>query len=417
MIRFDDTNPEKEKAEYIENITRDLATLGIVGDQVSHTSDHFGTIEKYARKMITDGNAYMDDSSGEEMKSQRDTRTNAPRRDATPKENMALFEELLQGTETGQKFCLRAKIDMQSDNGTMQDPVMFRYKGQDHPKTGKKYKAYPTYDFSCPIVDSIEGVTHALRTTEYRDRNYQTRWFIKAMGLRSYKINEYGKLNFAYTALSKRKLKRFVETGEVRGWNDPRMPTIQGMLRRGVHLDSLREFILSQGFSTKVVTMEWDKYWSTNAKLLDKIAPRYMAVSAKAVKFVLSNIDDTPRSLRVPLFPKDSSKGYKSKHVSPTLLLEPADAQLVKEGEEITLMRLGNAIVEKIVTLDGELTELHGRLNPDGDFRKTKLKVAWVAETEFHIPVKLFEFDHLITKKKLEDGKNQNNSVLKIVIV
>merc|ERR1712025_609966 len=112
-----------------------------------------------------------------------------------------------------------------------------------------------------------------------------------------------------------------------------------------------------------------------------------MAISAKAVKFVLSNVDDTPRSLRVPLFPKDSSKGHKSKHISPTLLLEPADAQLVKEGEEITLMRLGNAIVEKIVTVDGEVTELHGRLNPGGDFRKTKLKVTWLAETEHCIPV------------------------------
>merc|ERR1711924_442132 len=161
--------------------------------------------------------------------------------------------------------------------------------------------------------------------------------------------------------------------------------------------------------STKVVAMEWDKFWSTNAKLLDKIAPRYLAVTANSVKLHLSNVDSKiARSIRVQLFPKDRSKGYKSMLLSSTILIEPSDAAFVKEGEEITLMRLGNAIIDKLVFVDGKLSEMFGKLHLEGDFRKTKLKLTWVADTELSVPVSMYEFDHLITKKKLEDGDDVN---------
>ncbi len=170
IVRFDDTNPSKEKEEYADNILLDLATLGVKPDKVTFTSDSFAKCEEFARKMIKEGKAYMDDTDQEKMQGERMERKDSYRRNTTPEENLVIFEKLLKGEADVLKFCMRAKIDMNSVNGTMRDPVLYRSNETPHHRTGTKYKAYPTYDFACPIVDSIEGVTHALRTTEYNDR-------------------------------------------------------------------------------------------------------------------------------------------------------------------------------------------------------------------------------------------------------
>ena len=176
IVRFDDTNPSKEKEEYAENILQDLETLGVRPDKVTYTSDSFAKCEELARGMIKAGKAYMDDTDQEKMQAERMERKDSYRRNTSPEENLAMFERLLKGETDAQKFCMRAKIDMNSVNGTMRDPVMYRFNDTPHHRTGTKFKAYPTYDFACPIVDSIEGVTHALRTTEYNDRDEQYHW-------------------------------------------------------------------------------------------------------------------------------------------------------------------------------------------------------------------------------------------------
>eukprot|EP01041_Mallomonas_annulata_P000879 gene877-1705_t len=246
LVRFDDTNPSKEKEEYEENIIQDLATLGVKPDAVSHTSDHFQKCEELARQIIRDGLAFMDDTPQEQMQAERMALTDSYRRNTSVEENLALFETLLKGEPDAQKFCLRAKIDMQSTNGTMRDPVLYRFNDTPHHRTGTKHKAYPTYDFACPIVDSIEGVSHALRTTEYNDRDEQYHWIQNALRLRTVHIYSFGKMNFIHTVLSKRKLNWFVENKLVDGWYDPRFPTIQGCVRRGVNVDALKNFILMQ---------------------------------------------------------------------------------------------------------------------------------------------------------------------------
>jgi glutamyl-tRNA synthetase len=199
-------------------------------------------------------------------------------RNLSVEENLRRFDEMKRATEFGQTCCLRAKIDMQDKNKALRDPVIYRCNLLSHHRTGTKWKMYPTYDFACPIVDSIEGVTHALRTNEYRDRNPQYEWFLKAMNLRWVHIWDYSRLNFVYTLLSKRKLTKFVEKGTVTGWDDPRFPTVRGIRRRGMTIEALRTYILMQGASQKDLMLEWDKIWAINKKVIDPIAPRFTAL-------------------------------------------------------------------------------------------------------------------------------------------
>lgn len=278
LLRFDDTNPSKEKMEYENSIKEDLELLGIKPDSVSHTSDHFSKIYDYALQMINSGLAYVDDTDQETMRAQRFDGIESKCRNKTVEENLRDFEQMRQGTEFGLKSCLRAKIDMADKNKAMRDPVIYRCNLIPHPHTGTTYKMYPTYDFVCPIVDSIEGVTHALRTNEYRDRNPQYEWFLKALKLRWVNIWDYSRLNFVYTLLSKRKLTWFVEQGLVSGWDDPRFATVRGIRRRGMTIEALRSYILSQGASQRELSLEWDKLWVTNKKVIDPVAPRHTAL-------------------------------------------------------------------------------------------------------------------------------------------
>jgi glutamyl/glutaminyl-tRNA synthetase len=245
---------------------------------------------------------------------------------------------------------LRAKIDMSSTNGTMRDPVLYRFNDTPHHRTGTKYKAYPTYDFACPIVDSLEGVTNALRTTEYNDRDEQYHWIQNALGLRHVYILSYGKINFINTVLSKRKLTWFVENGYVDGWNDARFPTIQGCIRRGMQVESLKNFIISQGASKRVINMEWDKFWSENKKVLEDISPRYMAVSTdRKVLFTVTNIPKEIEGVLINIHPSKPEMGQRVLRRYHEIYLEVDDAQLFAEGEEVTLVRWGNFFIDRIV--------------------------------------------------------------------
>jgi glutamyl/glutaminyl-tRNA synthetase len=256
----------------------------------------------------------------------------------------------LKGEEKAKKFCLRAKIDMNSTNGTMRDPVLYRSNDTPHHRTGTKYKAYPTYDFACPIVDSVEGVTNTLRTTEYNDRDEQYHWIQAALGLRKCHILSYGKINFVNTVLSKRKLTWFVENGYVDGWNDARFPTIQGCIRRGMQVEALKNFVISQGASRRVINMEWDKFWSENKKILEEISPRYMAVTNETkVLLTVTNVPTDVEGVLINLHPSKPEMGQRVLRRSHQIYLEGDDAQLFTEGEEVTLVRWGNFFIDRVV--------------------------------------------------------------------
>lgn len=410
IIRFDDTNPSKEKVEFTDSILEDLKLLGIKGDVITHSSDHFKTMYDLAVQMIKDGHAYCDDTPQERMREERGEGIASARRNRTVEENLKVFtEEMQNGTEEGLKNCLRAKISVDDNNKTLRDPVIYRCNLTPHHRTGTEWKIYPTYDFCVPVVDAIEGVTHALRTIEYRDRNAQYEWMLKTLKLRKVHIWDFARVNFVRTLLSKRKLQWFVDNDKVSGWDDPRFPTVRGVRRRGMSVEGLRNFVIAQGPSKNINNLEWNLIWAINKKVIDPIAPRYTAVYKKdAVKVKLSG-KDAPAEVREedkPKHKKNADLGNKKVLFSSDILIDHDDASLLKEGEEITLMDWGNAIINKINKEADVVTSIEATLHLEGDFKKTEKKITWVADTKDLIPVELVDFDHLINKDKIEEDEN-----------
>lgn len=408
IIRFDDTNPSKEKTEFQDSIIEDLALLGIKGDKVTFSSNYFDEMYELALKMIKDGHAYCDDTPLLTMREERMVGDASARRNRTVEENLKIFtEEMKNGTEEGLKNCLRAKIDYQNPNKALRDPVIYRCNLTPHHRTGTQWKMYPTYDFCVPVVDSIEGVTHALRTNEYRDRNPQYEWIQKTLGLRHVDIWDFGRVNFMRTLLSKRKLQWFVDNGHVGNWDDPRFPTVRGVRRRGMTVEGLRNFIISQGPSRNIINMEWSTIWAMNKKIIDPIAPRHTAIdAANAVVVSLSNGPASTESEEKPKHKKNPAVGNKTVLYSSSVLIDQADAASFKEGEEVTFMDWGNVIVNKIHKSGDVVTGIEAVLHLEGDFRKTEKKVTWLANTDDKVKVELVDFDHLITKDKLEEADN-----------
>eukprot|EP00920_Eleutheroschizon_duboscqi_P008842 GHVT01020291.1.p1 GENE.GHVT01020291.1~~GHVT01020291.1.p1 ORF type:complete len:519 (-),score=69.27 GHVT01020291.1:513-2069(-) len=409
ILRFDDTNPTKEKEEFEESIKEDLDLLDVKPDQVSHTSDYFEELQKFAEKLIGNGLAYVDDTPTMQMREERSEGIESARRSATVEENMNLWNEMLKGSVTGLACCLRAKISMTSKNKCMRDPVLYRCVADvPHHRHGFKYKAYPTYDFACPIVDSIEGVTHAMRTNEYSDRIEQYHWVLKSCGLRDVFIYEFSRLNFVRTILSKRKLTWFVENQIVTGWDDPRLATVRGIVRRGLAIPALLDFLLEQGPSKAGNLMEWDKLWTKNKQVIDPVAPRYMAVAADAIEISLVNGPTTVCTSTRPLHPKNVKLGEANILQYQTIYIDRDDAVLCEEGEEVTLMRWGNCILDSFEkSPDGSLAKIVGRLHLEGDFKKTKKKIHWLPKLPSDYKrqlsaVVLREYDHLITVDKLD---------------
>ncbi|KAF2483608.1 glutamyl-tRNA synthetase [Neohortaea acidophila] len=413
IVRFDDTNPTKEKQEYQDAILEDCHLLGVKYDQVTYTSDYFQELYELCIKMIKDGKAYADDTPQEQLRTEREKRIESSHRNDSAEDSLAHFEEMKKGSQEGTKWFIRAKIDMSSNNGAMRDPVIYRCNPQPHHRTGSKWNIYPTYDFACPIVDSVEGVTHALRTTEYNDRDAQYQWFITALNLRPVHNWNFSRMNFVRTLLSKRKLTKLVDTGRVWGWDDPRMATVRGIARRGMTIPALQEFILKQGPSKNINLMDWTNFWATNKKFIDPIAPRYTAVEGDhKVTCTVFGAPEAPRTEEKELHAKNADVGKKKVVYSKNIILDQADAQSFGEDEEITLMNWGNAIVRKksyslnplnlLKSSENKIvTELELELHLQGDVKATSKKITWLSTDQELVPVTLYDFDFLINKDKL----------------
>ncbi|KAJ5374011.1 Glutamyl-tRNA synthetase class Ib archaeal/eukaryotic cytosolic [Penicillium concentricum] len=384
ISRFDDTNPSKEKQEFQDVILEDLALMDpspLRFKYRNYASDYFDQLNDYCLQIIKSGKAYADDTDKETINHQRRDGIPSQRRDLSPQESLAHLEEMKMGTPEGLRWCIRAKISVDDDNKCLRDPVIYRCNPSPHHPTGNAWAIYPTYDFACPILDSMEGVAHALRTSD-RDRSPQYQWMLDTLNLRTVQVWDFSRMNFIRTLLSKRKLTTLVERGVVWGWDDPRFPTIRGMRRRGMTIPALREFILKQGPSKNATLFYWDLIWATNKKYIDPISPRYTAIETKAIaKATVTGGPANSYTKTRPKHVKNTSLGDKVVPFSSSIVLEQVDAKSFNQDEEITLMNWGNAIVRKISTdgSTGKVMHLELELHMAGDVKKTEKEVTWLS--------------------------------------
>lgn len=408
IVRFDDTNPAKESNEFVENLLKDIETLGVVYNAVTYTSDYFPQLMEMAENLIRQGKAYVDDTPREQMQKERMDGIESKCRNNSVEQNLELWKEMIAGSDRGLMCCIRGKLDMQDPNKSLRDPVYYRCNPMPHHRIGSKYKVYPTYDFACPFVDSVEGISHALRSSEYHDRNAQYYRIQQDMGLRKVHIYEFSRLNMVYTLLSKRKLLWFVQNGKVDGWDDPRFPTVQGIVRRGLKIEALIQFILEQGASKNLNLMEWDKLWTLNKKIIDPVCARHTAViEERRVMVTLTDGPEQPFTRIIPRHKKYEGAGEKCTMFTKNIWIDHADAEAISANEEVTLMDWGNVIIKEIKKDEaGNVVQLIGVLNLEGSVKTTKLKLTWLPETDELVKLQLLEFDYLITKKKVEEDED-----------
>ncbi|KAI3386115.1 hypothetical protein SNEBB_011320 [Seison nebaliae] len=409
ILRFDDTNPEKEDEHFEKIIEEDLKMLNVSYDSFTRTSDYFDLMMEKCEFLLKNSHAYCDNTDGETMKKERENCEASKCRNLSVDENLKIWNEMKNGNNE-KKYCVRAKIDYESKNGCLRDPVIYRSKTQSHVRHGTKYKVYPTYDFACPIVDSIEGVTHALRTTEYHDRDDQFHWFINKLGLRSVNIWEYSRLNLQYTLLSKRKLAWFVDEKIAEGWNDPRFPTVRGIVRRGMDVEALKQFVIAQGSSRSNISMSWDKIWAINKKVIDPKSFRFTALRCDdLIEVEVKNVKGVEMKLQ-RLHPKFEEYGMKEIWYGSYVLCEEVDFVNSKVDDKITLLQWGNFRIDEMKKKKIILEYLPD----DKDFKKT-VKVSWIlnkskfGDNEELARVKFphiicIHFEHLLTIATLDKG-------------
>jgi glutaminyl-tRNA synthetase len=414
-LRFDDTNPIKEEMEYIEAIERDVRWLGFDwGEHLYFASDYFEQLYDWAEHLIGAGKAYVDDLSAEEIRAYRGTLTapgrNSPHRDRPVDENLDLFRRMRAGAFPDGARVLRAKIDMASGNINMRDPVLYRILHASHPRTGDAWSIYPTYDFAHGQSDAIEHVTHSICTLEFEDHRPLYDWFIDNLPVPSRpRQYEFARLELTYTVLSKRRLIQFVREGHVRGWDDPRMPTIAGLRRRGIPPAAIRDFAGRIGVAKANSTVEVSLLEFCVRELLNKTAERRMAV-LRPLKVVIENYPEGETEiLEAVNNPEDPTAGTRDVPFSRELWIEREDFMedppkkffRLSPGREVRL-RYAYFITcrEAIKDAAGEVVELRctydpatrGGDSPDG--RKVKATLHWVSAAHA-VPAEVRLYDHL----------------------
>jgi glutaminyl-tRNA synthetase len=397
-LRFDDTNPEREDTEYVDSIKEDVKWLGYRWDGLYYASDYFEQIYEWAIRLIKDGKAYVDDLSAEEIRKHRGTLTEpgkeSPYRNRTVEENLDLFERMRAGEFPDGSRVLRAKIDMASPNLNLRDPVMYRILHAEHHRTGNKWPIYPMYDFAHGQSDSLEKVTHSMCSLEFADHQPLYNWFIEQLGIFPSRQIEFDRLSLTYTMMSKRKLRQLVEEGRVNGWDDPRMPTLSGMRRRGYTPEAIRNFVTAAGVSRTNGTVELAMLEHFVREDLNKRSLRVMAV-LRPLKVVIDNYPENQvEEMDAVNNPEDASAGTRKVPFSRVFYIEQDDFRedppkgyfRLSPGREVRL-RYGYFITATSVVKndDGEVIEVHctydpatrGGNAPDG--RKVKGTIHWVS--------------------------------------
>ncbi|HKP84965.1 MAG TPA: glutamine--tRNA ligase/YqeY domain fusion protein [Blastocatellia bacterium] len=426
-LRFDDTNPSKEETEYVDSIMGDIRWLGYQWDGLFYASNYFGQLYEWAIRLIKAGKAYVDDLSADEIRAYRGTLTepgrNSPYRDRSVEENLDLFERMKKGEFPDGSRTLRAKIDMASPNLNMRDPVMYRILHTEHHRTGNQWCIYPMYDYAHGQSDSIEEVTHSICTLEFEDHRPLYNWFIEQLGIFPSRQIEFDRLNLTYTILSKRKLLTLVEEGHVKGWDDPRMPTLSGMRRRGYTPEAIRNLCANTSVSKTNNTVQLSLLEHFVREDLNKRAPRVMAV-LRPLRVVIENYpDDLAEEMDAVNNPEDEGMGKRRVPFSKVLYIEQDDFRedppkqyfRLAPGREVRLRYAYFITCKDVVKdADGNVVELRctydpatrGGNAPDG--RKVKSTIHWVSAAHAQdAEVRLYE--NLFTKEnpnEVEEGRD-----------
>lgn len=331
LLRFDDTNPEKEKGEFVQAIREDAGWLGLKFDsEETFVSDFMPKFYDYARKLVSQGDAYACTCAQEIVKQHRMEKKACACRAKTPAENLSAWESMLSGSLGEGAATLRLKGSLESDNTVMRDPTLFRILETPHYRQGTAYKVWPTYDFEASISDSITGVTHAFRSKEYELRDELYHYLLEKLSLRQPFVYDFSRLNIRGNALSKRNLKPLVEGKKVSGWDDPRLLTLRGMKRRGILPQAIREFVLSFGLSKVESSPSIEKLLNENQKLLEPSCDHYFFVE-KPVKVLVKNSKEG--FIKIPKQPADASKGNRVLHAQKDFYISKADADAAEEGD------------------------------------------------------------------------------------
>src|SRR6267378_1263520 len=423
-LRFDDTNPSKEETEYVDSIMADVRWLGFEWDGLFYASDYFDQLYKWAVQLIKAGKAYVDDLSADEIRQYRGTLTepgkNSPYRDRTVEEYLELFERMRAGDFPDGSRVLRAKIDMASPNLNMRDPVMYRILHAEHHRTGNKWCIYPMYDYAHGESDSLERVTHSMCTLEFEDHRPLYNWFIEQLGIFPSRQIEFDRLNLTYTQLSKRKLLQLVQQKHVSGWDDPRMPTLSGLRRRGYTPEAIRNFCKAIGVSKTNGSIELAMLEHFVREDLNKRAPRAMAV-LRPLKVVIDNYPQNQvEEMDAVNNPEDATAGTRKVPFSRALYIErddfredpPKGYYRLSPGREVRLRYAYLVTCTRVVKNEkDEVIEVHctydpatrGGNTPDG--RKVKSTIHWVSAAHaIDAEVRLYET--LFTKEDPNDTKD-----------
>ena len=417
-LRFDDTNPEKEETEYVDSIMEDVKWLGFQWDELHYASDYFDQLYVWAVQLIGAGKAYVDDLSADEIRKYRGTLTepgkDSPFRSRSIEENRNLFERMRAGEFPDGSRTLRAKIDMASPNFNMRDPVMYRILHADHHRTGNKWPIYPMYDYAHGQSDSLERVTYSMCTLEFEDHRPLYNWFIKELGIFPSQQIEFDRLNLTYTLLSKRRLLQLVREGRVSGWDDPRMPTISGIRRRGYTAEAIRNFCGAIGVSKTTGSIELAMLEHFVREDLNKRAPRAMAV-LRPLKVVIDNYpENQSEEMEAVNNPEDPNAGTRKIPFARVLYIEQDDFREIpppkyfrlSPGREVRL-RYGYFVTctRVVKNAHGEVIEVHctydpatrgGNNPPDG--RKVKSTIHWVSAAHA-IDAEVRIYDNLFSKE------------------
>jgi len=439
-LRFDDTNPAKEEQEYIDAIVEDVKWLGYDWDERFYfASDYFDQLYDMAVELIQIGKAYVDELSPDEIRAYRGTLKEpgkaSPYRHRSVEENLALFEKMRAGGFKEGEAVLRAKIDMSSGNINLRDPVMYRILDAPHPRTGDKWKIYPMYDFAHGQSDSIEGITHSICTLEYEDHRPLYDWYLDNIEIYHPQQIEFARLRLSHTVLSKRRLLRLVQENHVRGWDDPRMPTLSGLRRRGYTPESIREFCDDIGVGKVKGVVALHKLEYHIRQHLNKVANRVMAV-LNPLKIVIENYpDDLVEDMQAINNPEDASAGARPVPFSKVLYIErddfmedpPRRFYRLAPGREVRL-RYGYFITCTDVIKDekGEIIELRCRYDPAtrggsaADGRRVKATLHWVSarhaiQAQARLYETLFTVENPAADKEKDFTEYINPHSLKVV--